>query len=41
MLAVEAGQSLLFDQEAMVEAADRAGLVVVGLSEDERGELHY
>ena len=41
VLAVEAGQSLLFDQAAMVEAADRAGLVVVGLSEDERGELHY
>ena len=41
VLAVEAGQSLLFDQAAMVAAADRAGLVVVGLSEDERGEPHY
>ncbi len=40
-LAVEAGQSLLFDKEAMIAAADRAGLVVVGLSEDERGEPHY
>jgi hypothetical protein len=41
VLAVEAGQSLLFDKEAMIAAADRAGLVVVGLSEDERGEPYY
>lgn len=41
VLAVEAGQSLLFDREAMVEAADRAGLVVVGLSEDEQGVPQY
>ncbi|ADW17478.1 protein of unknown function DUF1009 [Desulfobulbus propionicus DSM 2032] len=41
VLAVEAGQSLLFDRTAMVEAADRAGLVVVGLVEDEQGELQY
>jgi DUF1009 family protein len=40
-LAVEAGQSLLFDQAAMVAAADRAGLVVVGLSEDESGIPRY
>ncbi|WP_028319086.1 LpxI family protein [Desulfobulbus elongatus] len=41
VLAVEAGQSLLFDRAAMVAAADRAGLVVVGLSEDEQGEPVY
>ncbi|MDR2550355.1 MAG: UDP-2,3-diacylglucosamine diphosphatase LpxI [Desulfobulbus sp.] len=41
VLAVEAGQSLMFDREAMVTAADRAGLVVVGLSENGQGELTY
>lgn len=41
VLAVEAGQSLLFDRKEMVDAANRAGIVVVGLSEDERGELRY
>jgi len=39
VLAVEAGQSLVFDREAMVRAADQAGLVVVGLVEDEQGGL--
>ena len=39
VLAVEAGQSLLFDQQAMIQAADRAGLVVVGLVEDAQGGL--
>lgn len=39
VLAVEAGQSLIFDMEAMLRAADRAGLVVIGLCEDEQGEL--
>ncbi|MCL2790490.1 MAG: UDP-2,3-diacylglucosamine diphosphatase LpxI [Desulfobulbus sp.] len=41
VLAVEAGQSLLFDRAAMVSAADRAGLVVMGLVEDEQGTLTY
>lgn len=41
VLAVEAGQSLIFDREAMVEAANRAGIVVIGVSEDEQGELRY
>ena len=41
VLAVEAGQSLIFDREAMVEAANRAGIVVVGVSEDDQGELRY
>lgn len=39
VLAVEAGQSLLFDKQAMVQAADRAGLVVIGLAEDAQGGL--
>jgi DUF1009 family protein len=41
VLAVEAGQSLVFDRQEMVAAADRAGIVVVGLEENERGELEY
>ncbi len=41
VLAVEAGQSLLFDRAAMVQAADGAGLVVIGLVEDEQGALLY
>ncbi len=40
VLAVEAGQSLLFDPGAMIDAANRAGIVVAGLVEDEQGELH-
>ncbi len=39
VLAVEAGQSLVFDRDAMVAAADRAGIVVVGLVEDDSGGL--
>jgi DUF1009 family protein len=38
VLAVEAGQSLLFDREDMVAVANRAGIVVVGLVENEAGE---
>lgn len=41
VLAVEAGQSLLFDQAAMVAAADCAGLVVIGLCEEDEGVLSY
>jgi UDP-2,3-diacylglucosamine hydrolase len=37
VLAVEAGQSLVFDQEAMVRAADQAKIIVVGIREDEQG----
>ncbi|XOF33379.1 MAG: LpxI family protein [Candidatus Electrothrix sp. YB6] len=40
VLAVEAGQSLLFDRKEMIAAADRAGIVVVGVEEDESGELN-
>ena len=39
VLAVEAGQALLFDSEAVIDRADRAGLVVVGVEENESGEL--
>jgi DUF1009 family protein len=34
VLAVEAGQSLLFDREATIVAADRAGIVLIGVSEE-------
>ena len=39
VLAVEAGQSLLFDRELMIEEANKAGIVVVGVSEREDGTL--
>ncbi len=41
VLAVEAGQSLLFDPEAMIQAADKAGIVVVGVRENPDGSLDY
>jgi DUF1009 family protein len=41
VLAVEAGQSLLFDRSQMVAAADRAGIVVVGVEELTDGRLDY
>ena len=41
VLAVEAGQSLLFDRERVIEAANRAGIVVVGVSEEADGTLSY
>ncbi len=41
VLAVEAGQSLLFDPEAMIRAADDAGIVVVGVTEKSDGSLEY
>ncbi len=39
VLAVEAGQSLLFDSEKMTAAADRAGISVVGVCEEDDGSL--
>jgi hypothetical protein len=39
VLAVEAGQALFFDGAAVIELADRAGLVVVGIEEKASGEL--
>jgi DUF1009 family protein len=41
VLAVEAGQSLLFDRQEMIDTANRLGITVVGLVEDENGELEY
>ncbi len=41
VLAVEAGKSLLFDADAVVEEADRAGIVIVGVSEGKDGSLQY
>lgn len=41
VLAVEAGQALLFDPEKTVEAANRAGIVVVGVTEKPDGTLLY
>lgn len=39
VLAVETGQSLLFDREAVIEAANRVGIVVVGVEELADGTL--
>lgn len=39
VLAAEAGQSLIFDRKAMIAAADKAGIAVVGLEEQANGEL--
>ncbi|MDP3695456.1 MAG: UDP-2,3-diacylglucosamine diphosphatase LpxI [Desulfocapsaceae bacterium] len=41
VLAVEAGQSLLFDREIMVAAANKAGIVVVGVIENPDGTLEF
>lgn len=41
VLAVEAGQSLLFDRDDMIQAAESAGIVVVGVEERTDGSLDY
>ncbi len=41
VLAVEAGCSLLFDREEVIKSADRAGIILVGVRENEQGELEY
>lgn len=41
VLAVEAGQSLIFDREEMITAADRAGIIVVGLTPDAQDEPEF
>ena len=41
VLAVEAGQSLLFDRDEMIAAADKAGIVLVGIEEGEDGSLRF
>lgn len=39
VLAVEAGQSLLFDREEMIQKANEAGIIVVGVREKSDGTL--
>jgi DUF1009 family protein len=39
VLAVEAGQSLIFDKKKMIKEADKAGIVVVGVTEKRDGTL--
>jgi DUF1009 family protein len=41
VLAVEAGQSLLFDREDVIRRANAAGIVVVGIEELTGGELSF
>lgn len=41
VLAVEAGQALLFDSATVIQEADRAGMVVVGVEEKGDGALSY
>lgn len=41
VLAVEAGQALLFDREKMIQVADAAGIVVVGVTECPEGTLEF
>lgn len=41
VLAVEAGQSLIFDREATIKAANEAGIVVVGVKELADGSLDF
>lgn len=41
VLAVEAGNSLLFDSEAVIRAADENDIIVVGITADENGRIRY
>ena len=41
VLAVEAGQSLIFDRDEMIAQANRAGIVLVGVEEQADGTLKY
>ncbi|PIE72585.1 MAG: hypothetical protein CSA20_07010 [Deltaproteobacteria bacterium] len=41
VLAVEAGQSLVFDREDMIRAADKAGIIVAGLISDDQGKPEF
>lgn len=41
VLAVEAGKSLLFDSKAVIEEADRNGIVIVGIGVDENGRVYF
>ncbi len=41
VLAVEAGQSLLFDRDIMIRTADQKGVVIVGITEQPDGTLEF
>lgn len=41
VLAIEAGQSVLFDREDFISRADEAGIVVLGVEETNSGELSF
>lgn len=41
VLAVEAGQSLVFDLPQVIDMADKKGIVVVGITENDQGVLEY
>jgi UDP-2,3-diacylglucosamine hydrolase len=41
ILAVETGKALLFDRDEVIETANEAGIIVVGIEEDSEGKLHY
>lgn len=41
VLAVETGKSLLFDREEVIDAANEAGIIVVGVEEDSEGNLQF
>ena len=41
VLAVEAEYALFFDREAVIQAADNAGIVIVGIKKSVTGELSY
>ena len=41
VLAVEAGYALLFDRDSAIQAADAAGIIVVGVTEKSSGELIF
>jgi len=41
VLAVEAGYALFFDKEAVIRAAEAAGIIIVGVTETSSGELSF
>lgn len=41
VLAVESGQALLFDAQKVIDEADQAGIVIVGIEELHDGTLHF
>jgi len=41
VLAVEAGFALFFDRDSVIRAADKAGIAIVGIEEDDSGSLLF